>query len=119
MVKYRLRGGKNNTSELSNDLKVNPNLVEVPKDYPNNDVFKKVVAQHYDAIRMDDSLIGEILIGLKNAGLENNTIIVYFSDHGANNLLRHKQMTTEGGLKVPFVILGPQNIYPKIKLGTI
>ena len=39
--------------------------MEVPKDYPNNDIFKKVVAQHYDAIRMDDSLIGEILMGLK------------------------------------------------------
>ena len=90
--------------------------MEVPKDYPDNDVFKKVVAQHYDAIRMDDSLIGEILIGLKNAGLEKNTIIVYFSDHGANNLLRHKQMTTEGGLKVPFVILGPQEYVPKNKI---
>ena len=51
---------------------VNPNLVEVPTDYPNNDVFKKVVAQHYDAIRMDDSLIGQILIGLRKAGLEKN-----------------------------------------------
>lgn len=107
------KGGKNNTDNLSNDLKVNPNLVEVPKDYPNNDIFKKVVAQHYDAIRMDDSLIGEILIGLRKAGLEKNTIIVYFSDHGANNLLRHKQMTTEGGLKVPFAILGPKEYVPK------
>ena len=55
-------------------------------------------------------------MGLRKAGLEKNTIIVYFSDHGANNLLRHKQMTTEGGLKVPFAILGPKEYVPKNKI---
>ena len=28
-----------------------------------------------------------------------NTIVVYLSDHGANHLVRHKQMPTEGGLR--------------------
>jgi len=110
------KGGKNNTSKLSNHLRVSTDSVKVPADYPNNDVFKKVVAQHYEAIRMDDSLIGNILNGLKQAGLEKNTIVVYFSDHGANNLLRHKQMTTEGGLKVPFAIIGPKEYVPKNKI---
>ena len=80
----------------------------MPKDYPDNNVYRAVVAQHYDAIRMDDDLIGTILSGLEVSGLSDNTIVVYFSDHGANNLVRHKQMTTEGGLHVPFLMVGPR-----------
>ena len=74
------------------------------------------MAQHYDAIRMDDDLIGEILTGLRDVGLDQNTIVVYFSDHGANNLLRHKQMTTEGGLHVPFMVMGPESYVPKSQI---
>ena len=106
------KGGKNNTSQFPMDRKVNPNEVIVPEDYPDNAIYRQVVAQHYDAIRMDDDLIGDILKGLREAGLTENTIVVYFSDHGANNLLRHKQMTTEGGLHVPFIIMGPENYVP-------
>ena len=59
MVRYKTKGGKNNTNDLKEDEKVNPFSVQVPKDYPDNEVFKKVVAQHYDAIRKDDKLIGK------------------------------------------------------------
>ncbi|VGO11996.1 Arylsulfatase [Pontiella desulfatans] len=107
------KGGKNNTSKFPEARKVKSSGVTVPADYPDNTIFRDVVAQHYDAIRMDDDLIGAILNGLKEAGLAEKTIVVYFSDHGANNLLRHKQMTTEGGLHVPFVVLGPENYVPK------
>ena len=107
------KGGKNNTWKFPVERKVNPDEVSVPLDYPDNFIFRKVVAQHYDAIRMEDDLIGKILKGLKEAGLLENTIVVYFSDHGANNLLRHKQMTTEGGLHVPFVLMGPEGLIPE------
>jgi len=107
------KGGKNNTKKFPKNRSVKPSEVTVPADYPNNDLYKSVVAQHYDAIRVDDDLIGKILKGLKDAGLDQNTIVVYFSDHGANNLLRHKQMTTEGGLHVPFAIMGPEKYIPK------
>ena len=107
------KGGKNNTKKFPANRKVKPEAVTVPADYPNNELFKEVVAQHYDAIRMDDDLIGNILRSLKETGLDQNTIVIYFSDHGANNLLRHKQMTTEGGLHVPFLIMGPERFVPK------
>lgn len=105
-------GGKNNTSKFPAERKVDPAAVTVPPDYPQNDIYREVVAQHYDAIRKDDDFIGEVLAGLKDAGLSENTIIVYFGDHGANNLVRHKQMPTEGGLHVPFIIAGPDPFVP-------
>jgi len=107
------KGGKNNTWKFPAARKVDPDSVTVPADYPDNRIFREVVAQHYDAIRMDDDLIGEIFSGLEASGLADNTIVVYFSDHGANNLLRHKQMTTEGGLHVPFVVMGPEAYVPQ------
>ncbi|MBL6911310.1 MAG: sulfatase-like hydrolase/transferase, partial [Pirellulales bacterium] len=107
------KGGKNNTSQFPAERKVDPASVTVPADYPNNEIYQGVVAQHYDAIRMDDDLIGGILRGLESAGLAENTIVVYFSDHGANNLVRHKQMATEGGLHVPFMIMGPEAWVPQ------
>jgi arylsulfatase A-like enzyme len=112
------KGGKNNTGKFPAIRKVRPEDVTVPADYPDNRIFREVVAQHYDAIRMDDDLIGKILKGLKDAGLDKNTIVVYFSDHGANNLLRHKQMTTEGGLHVPFIVMGPETHVPKRQVRT-
>jgi len=107
------KGGKNNTWKFPANRKVDPARVTVPADYPDNRIYREVVAQHYDAIRMDDDLVGEILSGLEAAGLADNTIVVYFSDHGANNLLRHKQMATEGGLHVPFIIMGPDAWVPQ------
>ncbi len=105
-------GGKNNTNNFPGDRKVDPDAVTVPGDYPQNQLYRETVAQHYDAIRKDDDFIGKVLGGLHSAGLVENTIVVYFSDHGANNLVRHKQMPTEGGLHVPLIIAGPDPWVP-------
>jgi len=109
-------GGKQNTSKWPQDRKTDRNEVIVPADYPDNDVQREVVAEHYDSIRKDDDFIGQIVEGLKANGLWENTIVVYFGDHGANQLLRHKQMPTEGGLHVPFAVYGPKKYVPKKKV---
>jgi len=103
-------GGKQNTTKFPKSRKADPASVSVPLDYPQNQLYREVVAEHYDSIRKDDDFIGEVLAGLKQAGLWENTIVVYVSDHGANNLLRHKQMPTEGGLHVPFVVRAPEGM---------
>ncbi|WP_160149280.1 sulfatase family protein [Roseiconus lacunae] len=105
-------GGKNNTSNFPAERKTDPATVTVPADYPQNQLYRETVAQHYDAIRKDDDFIGTVLQGLEEHGLTDNTIVVYFSDHGANNLVRHKQMVTEGGLHVPLIIAGPSPYVP-------
>ncbi|MCS7465098.1 sulfatase [Stieleria sp. ICT_E10.1] len=105
-------GGKNNTAKFPADRKTDPTSVTVPPDYPQNQLYRETVAQHYDAIRKDDDFIGTVLQGLRESGLDDNTIVVYFGDHGANNLVRHKQMPTEGGLHVPFLIAGPSPYVP-------
>lgn len=105
-------GGKNNTRKFPKSRKTDPASVTVPPDYPQNQLYQETIAQHYDAIRMDDDFIGSVLAQLQTRELDKNTIVVYFSDHGANNLVRHKQMPTEGGLHVPFIITGPDPWVP-------
>ena len=112
-VQFQTKGGKSNTKKFPKDRKTDPASVTVPADYPQNDLYRGVVAQHCDAIRTDDDHIGKILKGLKESSLAKNTIVVYFSDHGANHLVRHKQMPTEGGLHVPFMMMGPEKYIPK------
>ena len=112
-IQFQTKGGKINTRNLPAGRRTDPSTVTVPADYPQNDLYRKVVAQHCDAIRVDDDHIGKVLAGLKASGLQGNTIVVYLSDHGANHLVRHKQMPTEGGLHVPFVLMGPEKWVPK------
>ena len=107
------RGGKNNTTRFPAKRKTDPASVTVPPDYPQNQLYREVVAQHHDAIRKDDDLIGAIMENLEKSGMLDNTIVVYFGDHGANNLVRHKQMPTEGGLHVPFIVTGPKKHIPQ------
>ena len=101
----QLKGGKLNTKKFKN--KTDRSKVTVPGDYPQTDLYREVVAEHFDSARMDDGIIAGILQRLEADGLADSTIVVYFSDHGANNLVRHKQQPTEGGSHVPFIITGP------------
>lgn len=106
----QLKGGKLNTTKFNN--KVDRDSVTVPADYPQNEIYREVVAEHFDSARMDDGIIGKILARLADDNLLDSTIVVYFSDHGANNLVRHKQQPTEGGSHVPFIITGPDPWVP-------
>lgn len=108
----QLKGGKTNTRNWPQARSADPAKAVVPADYPKNEMYRKIVAQHCDAIRSDDDRIGRILAELKKADLTDSTIVVYFSDHGANNLVRHKQQPTEAGLHVPLIIRGPTKWVP-------
>ncbi|BCX49790.1 hypothetical protein HAHE_36980 [Haloferula helveola] len=104
----QMAGGKGNGDKFPNDRKVEVGKVKVADDYPQDEFHMGLFAEHLNTVRKNDDQVGEILNQLKADGLMENTIIVWFSDHGANHLLRHKQMCTEGGLHVPLVITGPK-----------
>ena len=106
----QLKGGKINTKKFAN--KCDRSKVTIPPDYPQDDIYREVVAEHFDSARKDDGIIEKILERLDEDGLTDSTIVVYFSDHGANNLVRHKQQPTEGGSHVPFIITGPSPWVP-------
>lgn len=65
-----------------------------------------------------DEAIGKVLDTLKRTGLDDNTLIIFFSDNGGarrnlanNGVLRdYKQTVYEGGIRVPFIVRWPARL---------
>jgi len=101
----QLGGGKTNTRKLKD--KVDPSTMKVPPYFPDEEIFRKEWAHHYDTVRVTDGHVAGIMKRLKEDGILENTIVFFFSDHGNNHSLRHKQFCYEGGVHVPLIITGP------------
>ena len=72
-----------------------------------------------------DENIGNVVRSLKEKGIYENTIIIFFSDNGPNgnrwnnDLKDRKGSTNEGGVRVPFFIQWPKNIKKGLKIKQI
>jgi len=82
--------------------------VILPPYYPDNDIVRRDVARVYSNITIMDREVGEIIQQLKEDGLYDKTIIVFYSDHGGP-LPRQKREIYDSGLHVPFIIRFPNN----------
>ncbi|MEM6319358.1 MAG: sulfatase-like hydrolase/transferase [Bacteroidota bacterium] len=80
--------------------------VSIPPYLPDTDLVKKDVRRLYSNIKEMDAQVGEILQQLKEDGLLEKTIIVWYSDHGGP-LPRQKRLLYDSGLKVPMIIRFP------------
>jgi len=87
-------------------LRVDPNKIKVPPYYPETPVIRRDIARYYDNIMVMDSIVGIILKQLKEDGLDNNTVVFFFSDHGAG-LPWYKREVHGRGLHVPLIIRFP------------
>lgn len=59
-----------------------PEEVPVPGFLPDDPVIRKELAHYYSSVRRADDSVGAILEALKASGQDDNTIIVFLSDHG-------------------------------------
>ncbi|KXX66816.1 sulfatase [Flammeovirga sp. SJP92] len=102
-----LKGGKTRgTDHIRSGEVLGVNDVPLPPYFPDVESHKKAWVQHYNAIRSTDAEVEEILEQLDDDDELENTIIFFFSDHGSNTSLRHKQFCYEGGVHVPLIIKG-------------
>jgi choline-sulfatase len=64
---------------------------------------------YYRLIEKVDAQIGEVLEALRNAGVEDNTLVVFTADHGDGTAAHHwnqKQVLYEEPARVPFIVSG-------------
>lgn len=111
-----LWGGKANARHVRKGHKLKDDEVPLPPYFPQAPGLQKAWTTHYNAARGTDKQIQDILDKLKADNELENTIIFFFSDHGNNQSLRHKQFCYEGGVHVPCMIKGD---HPALKAGTV
>lgn len=84
-----------------------PAKVRVPAYHPDHPEVRKDWAQYYDKITEMDKMVGDKLRELKDDGLEKDTIIFYYGDHGSG-MPRSKRWPFFSGLNVPLIVHVPE-----------
>ncbi len=84
-----------------------PAGVRVPAYHPDTPEVRKDWAQYYDRLTMMDALAGKNLDELDEAGLSEDTIVMYYGDHGSG-MPRSKRWPYNSGLHVPLIIYIPE-----------
>ncbi len=81
--------------------------VKLPPYHPDTPEFRHDWAQYYDKITALDGQIGKALKDLAAGGLAENTIVIYYADHGGV-LPRSKRFLYDSGMHVPMIARFPK-----------
>lgn len=81
--------------------------VVVPPYYPDTPAVRRELARYANCITLMDRQAGEILDRLDRDGLADDTIVMFFSDHGAGHTY-HKCYGFDRGVRVPFIVRVPE-----------
>lgn len=98
---------------------VQPEEVDVPPYYPDTPIVRKDIARLYNNLITVDRQIGDVLSKLEKAGLADNTIVIWTTDHG-DGLPRAKRELFDSGIQVPMIVRWPEKYRPShIEPGSI
>ncbi|NNE93886.1 MAG: sulfatase-like hydrolase/transferase [Verrucomicrobiales bacterium] len=95
---------KNLTPEQRQDA---AKLTTLPPYYPDTPITREDWKRNYELITAMDAWAGDLIQQLKDAGEYENTIIMYWSDHGVG-LPRAKRWLYDSGTRVPLIVRIPE-----------
>ncbi len=101
------KGWKEVASVLKEWQRHRPEAMIVPPLYPDTLAVREDIARLTDIVMVMDRQVGKILAELDEAGLTDNTIVFFWSDHG-NGLPRAKRWTYDSGSRVPMIVRVPE-----------
>jgi arylsulfatase A-like enzyme len=96
-----------NTARLTAEQRHDPAKAPIPPFHPDTPESRKDWARYHDNITAMDYQAGDVLAQLEEDGLADNTIVFFFSDHGAG-MPGIKKWVWGMGLKVPFMVRFPE-----------
>ncbi|MFC1805900.1 sulfatase-like hydrolase/transferase, partial [Planctomycetota bacterium] len=95
------------TRRLTPDQRHDPAKAPVPPFHPDTPEVRKDWARYHDNITALDYWVADHLKALDEAGLADDTIVVFWSDHGAG-MPGCKKWVWESGLHVPLIVRVPE-----------
>jgi len=93
--------------ETQTVLRHDPERVPLPPYHPDTPEIRHDWAQYYDQVEDMDVQVQKILDDLNEDGLDEETIVFYYSDHGGI-LCRSKRFVYDSGTHVPMIIRFPK-----------
>lgn len=95
---------------LSPDEKADRSQVRVPRWLPDTPMVRDFVGRTYDNLAWTGKQIGGMLEELEEAGVADDTVVIFFADHGDGALPRVKEFIYDSGTRVPFIIRAGRNV---------
>jgi len=94
-------------AELGAGERHDPAKAPLPPYYPDTEVVRRDIAQHYDNITLMDKEVGKILAELEADGLAEETIVWFWSDHG-RGMPRAQRWVYDSGIGFPLIVRVPE-----------
>ena len=95
------------TKELPKKYRQDPTkLTTLPPYYPDTEATREDWKRNYELITAMDAWAGDLIKQLKDAGVYEDTIIMYWSDHGVG-LPRAKRWLYDSGTRIPMLVRIP------------
>lgn len=92
--------------DLPKDRFIEPGVAPLPPYFPDTPIVRELWARYYNNIAALDLYAEDLVMQLREDGLEENTIIIFYSDHGAGIPI-HKRWLYDSGVKVPMIVKMP------------
>ncbi|PPG33489.1 sulfatase [Pseudoclavibacter sp. RFBB5] len=96
---------------LSVEDRVRPEDVSLPPYHPDTESFRRAWSAYLNLITVMDMWVGDLLSQLEEDGLAEETIVIFWSDHGAG-MPGAKRWASEAGVRVPLIMRWPEHIEP-------
>lgn len=87
--------------------RVPPEQVALPPYLPDLPEIRSDIALYHDYVTALDKQVGRLLDELTTAGLDDDTIVFYYADHGGA-VPRGKRYLTDTGVRVPMIVHVPE-----------
>ena len=102
---------KKNTAKLKPSEFRDPAKVKLPPYYPDHPDVRRNVATYHENITAMDYLVGDVLKLLDDRKLTENTLVVFFGDHGWG-MSRGKRWCYDSGTRTPLLVRWPAGVKP-------
>jgi N-sulfoglucosamine sulfohydrolase len=100
---------RKNTARLTAEQRHDPAKAKLPPYYPDTPAVRRDWARYHDNITAMDYQFADHLRELEEAGLADDTIVFFYSDHG-RGLPRAKRWLYDSGTHVPLIVRWPAKL---------